>query len=46
MRAAFIEGAPLYESSGFSEYNHIQICVRSIRCIKGYFLPLEDVDSI
>ncbi|HSZ59272.1 MAG TPA: hypothetical protein VK797_26760 [Tepidisphaeraceae bacterium] len=46
VRAAFIEGAPLYESSGFSEYNHIQICVRSIRCIKGYFLPLEDVDSI
>lgn len=46
VRAAFIEGAPLYESSGFSEYNHIQICVRSIRCIKGYFLPLEDADSI
>ncbi|MGH9582967.1 MAG: hypothetical protein ACRD4O_08535 [Bryobacteraceae bacterium] len=42
VRAAFIEGAPLYQSSGFSEYNHIQICVRSLHCIKAYFLPLED----
>lgn len=42
VRAAFMEGEALYESSGFSEYSHIQICVRSLHCIKGYFLPLEE----
>lgn len=45
VRAAFMEGAPLYESSGFSEYSHIQICLRSLHCIKGYFLPLEDAST-
>jgi hypothetical protein len=42
VRAAFIEGAPLYENAGFSAKTHIQICVRELRCIKGYFRPLDD----
>jgi hypothetical protein len=39
VRAAFWEGADLYPNAGFRELNHIQICVRNSRCIKGYFLP-------
>ena len=41
VRAAFLEGEPLYERSGFAAKNHIQICVRNIACIKGYFRPLD-----
>lgn len=42
VRAAFIEGQPLYPGSGFFDRNHIQICVRNRRCIKAYFRPLEE----
>jgi hypothetical protein len=26
---------------GFREKNHIQICVRNLNCIKGYFTPIS-----
>ncbi len=39
VRAFFVEGEPLYESSGLHSLDHIQICVRSPRQIIGYFLP-------
>ena len=39
-RAAFLEGGPLYPEAGFLAKNHIQICVRNPRCIKGYFRVL------
>ncbi len=42
VRVAFIEGKPLYESAGFHDRNHIQICVRNLACIKGYFRPILD----
>ncbi|MBC7379392.1 MAG: hypothetical protein H7346_18395 [Burkholderiaceae bacterium] len=38
-RAPFMEGAPLYNNTSFRERNHIQIAVRNMACIKGYFLP-------
>lgn len=41
VRSAFWEGNPLYENAGFREKNHIQLCVRNLNCIKGYFLPRE-----
>lgn len=37
VRAAFPEGTPLYESSGFLERTHIQICVRNPSQLIGYF---------
>lgn len=37
VRAAFIEGQDLYEGAGFQRKNHIQISVRNVECIKGYF---------
>jgi hypothetical protein len=42
VRAAFIEGERLYPGAGFAAKNHIQICVRDARCIKGYFRPIDD----
>jgi hypothetical protein len=40
VRAPFLEGAPLYLDAGFRTHTHIQICVRSSACIKGYFRPI------
>ncbi len=42
VRGMFQEGAEPYPTAGFRERNHIQICVRDPRCIKGYFLPLTE----
>ncbi len=42
VRAAFVEGSPIYTDAGFHEKSHIQLCVRNLRCIKGYFRPLDD----
>ena len=44
VRAAFIEGSPIYEGAGFSSENHIQIAVINPNCIKGIFLPRQEVD--
>lgn len=37
VKGVFIEGAPIYETAGFHEKTHIQICVRNPDCIKGVF---------
>lgn len=42
VRAAFIEGEPLYKGAGFYTKNHIQICVRNLSCVKGYFRPIGE----
>lgn len=39
VKGVFWEGKPLYEGAGFREKDHIQICVRNLNSIKGYFLP-------
>jgi hypothetical protein len=39
VRAAFIEGEPLYDNAGFKQQNHIQIAILNSDCIKGIFLP-------
>jgi hypothetical protein len=41
VRAAFIEGEPLYPNAGFNDRNHIQICVCNADAIKGYFRPMR-----
>jgi hypothetical protein len=40
VRAVFIEGGRLFRKSGFYAKSHIQLCVRNIGSIKGYFRPL------
>lgn len=37
VRAAFMEGEPLYDGAGFRRKSHIQIAVRDEANIKGYF---------
>ena len=37
----FQEGSDAFPGAGIKEKSHIQISVRSERCIKGYFLPRE-----
>jgi hypothetical protein len=39
VRGLFPEGTELYEGSGFRVKDHIQICIRNLNCIKGYFIP-------
>ena len=40
VRGLFWEGDPIYTGAGVSEFNHIQICVRDVSCILGYFRPI------
>lgn len=42
VRGVLVEGAPLYPGAGFNDRNHIQICVRNVRCIQGYFRVLKE----
>lgn len=39
IRAGFWEGKEIYDTAGFREKNHIQICVRNLDNIIGFFLP-------
>ena len=39
VRGLFLEGDAAYPGGGFREQTHIQICVRNLNCIKGYFEP-------
>lgn len=39
VRGFFVEGSELYPGAGLRDRDHVQICVRNPRCIKGYFLP-------
>ena len=41
VRAAFLEGEPVYPNAGFRRKNHLQICVRNVANIKGYLHPFE-----
>lgn len=45
VRGVFLEDNPIYETSGFREQSHIQICIRNPNCIKGFFAPKEIDDS-
>ena len=41
-RGLFLEGRSIYPGGSFKEQTHIQICVRNINCIKGYFDPRQE----
>ena len=40
VRGVFPEGKEVYPNAGFKDKDHIQICVRDLSCIKGYFRPI------
>ena len=39
VRGAFIEGDPIYSGARIFDKTHIQVCVRNLDCIRGFFLP-------
>ena len=39
VRGAFYEGEPAYEGTEIKKKNHIQVCIRNMNRIKGFFLP-------
>ncbi|MDE6637172.1 MAG: hypothetical protein K2K32_02920 [Muribaculaceae bacterium] len=41
VRAPFWEGNEIYPTAGFFNKNHIQLCIRNLDCILGYFLPKD-----
>jgi hypothetical protein len=47
VRGVFLEGERIYETSGFFEKTHIQICVRESKNIKAVFrVPPDRLESI
>ena len=43
VRGVFVEGDELYPGAGFHDKNHIQICIRNPNCIKGFFIPRDEM---
>lgn len=42
VRGAFWEGGPIYPGARIEKKNHVQICVRNVESIIGYFRPIKD----
>ncbi|MDR1730237.1 MAG: hypothetical protein LBR52_06205 [Prevotellaceae bacterium] len=43
VRGIFTEGGPAFEGACIQTKNHIQICIRNSNCIKGFFIPRNEV---
>ena len=43
VRGIFTEGGPAFEGAGIQTKNHIQICIRNLNCIKGFFIPRREI---
>jgi hypothetical protein len=41
VRGIFTEGGPAFEGAGIQNKNHIQVCIRNLNCIKGFFIPRQ-----
>lgn len=44
VRGAFSEGGPAFPGAGIQKKSHIQVCIRNLNCIKGFFIPRDEVD--
>jgi hypothetical protein len=44
VRGVFSEGGPAFPGAGIKKKSHIQICIRNLNCIKGFFIPREEID--
>ena len=42
-RGIFTEGGSAFEGAGIQLKNHIQICIRNLNCIKGFFIPRNKI---
>lgn len=45
-RGVFTEGGPIYDGAEIFEKTHIQICIRNSNCIKGFFLPRQEIEFL
>jgi hypothetical protein len=46
VKGVFIEGDRIYPESGFFAKTHIQVCVRTLACIKGVFrIPKDQLET-
>jgi len=43
VRSIFTEGGPAFDGAGIQAKNHIQICIRNLNCIKGFFIPRKEI---
>lgn len=43
VRGIFTEGGPAFEGAGIQNKNHIQVSIRNLNCIKGFFIPRERI---
>lgn len=43
VRGVFTEGGPAFEGAGIQAKSHIQVCIRNMNCIKGFFIPRDEV---
>ena len=43
IRGIFTEGGPAFDGAGIQAKNHIQICIRNLNCIKGFFIPRKEI---
>ncbi|UPK68548.1 hypothetical protein [Chitinophaga filiformis] len=46
VRGVFTEGGPAFTGAGILEKNHIQICVRNLNSIMGFFVPRTEIDFV
>ncbi len=44
VRGVFTEGGPAFEGSGVQKKNHIQVCIRNLNCVKGFFIPRQEIN--
>lgn len=44
VRGVFTEGGAAFEGAGIQLKNHIQICIRNLNCIKGFFIPRNKIN--
>ena len=42
-RGVFTEGGPAFKGAGIQNKSHIQICIRNLNCIKGLFIPRQEI---
>jgi hypothetical protein len=46
VRGIFTEGGPAFTGAGIFEKTHVQICVRNLNCIQGFFLQRKESDFL
>jgi hypothetical protein len=42
VRGVFTEGGPAFDGAGIQLKSHIQICIRNLNCIQGFFIPRQE----